>query len=296
MTATSCEPRLLQANPDDLGAVLRDCMEVTQRLALTHEKLQHEVTRLREELAAKNLELERSRRLAELGEMAAGVAHEVRNPLGAIQLYNNLLRRTCGGESAAHDLIEKIDAGIRAIDGVVQDTLALAPRSGRITILELNNLIQNAADLSSKRLAERQVRLLTGSVDSSLAVEGEVGALSRVLLNLIVNAAEASEPQATITVEAQARGDEVAILVCDNGCGISEDILQRVFDPFFTTKKQGTGLGLAIAYRIVNAHGGRLTARNRAQGGCEFSMILPLFKSKSGIRTDAAARQNVDAA
>lgn len=296
MTAVFQELRLPNPTPDELGAVLRDCLEVTQRLADTHEKLQAEVTRLRSELADKNRELERARRLAELGEMAAGVAHEVRNPLGAIQLYSNLLRQVCGPQSAAGELIGKMDAGIRAIDAVVQDTLALAPRELPTQTILVRDLLTGAADLSSSRLSELNVQLALDGDPGDAAISGAPVALQRVLVNLIVNAAEASTAGDTVDVSVLRAGGETRIVVADHGCGIPDDVLPRVFDPFFTTKKHGTGLGLAIAYRIVNAHGGRLAARNRPAGGCEFTMVLPLLTQEYGRRSDAAVRADVDAA
>lgn len=267
---------------EELSQVLRDYMEVAERLQSTHRALESEVQRLRGELKQKDRELEQRRRLAALGEVAAGVAHEVRNPLGAIELYSGLLQKECEQLAPALDLIQKIQAGIRAIDSVVQNTLALAPNQVcRIQPHVFQSVIRRAAELSAAAYQRRGITLELSMPHDDVSVDCDADALQRALLNLLTNAAEASPPagRVRLLLEAGAAG-EARVRVVDDGDGLPRDFPDRVFDPFFTTKKHGTGLGLSIAYRLVEAHGGRLTARNRREGGAEFIMTLSRHGSR----------------
>ncbi|MBN2446351.1 MAG: sensor histidine kinase [Phycisphaerae bacterium] len=283
----------------ELGEVLRDYMNVAQRLQNTHELLQREVARLRAELASKDRELERRRRLAALGELAAGVAHEVRNPLGAIQLYAGLLRHVVEQEDvqAALELIGKIDNGVQAIDGVVCDTLALAPRDGRLSSCGLAAILERATEVCQGVLEREGVVLTTECPDHELEVPGHPSGLQRVLVNLISNAAEASAPGSAVVVNVSRCGDEfVEIRVSDQGPGLPDEVRERLFEPFFTTKDNGTGLGLTIAHRLIEAHGGQLSAHNRAEGGAEFVIVLPAAPVGDGTRVTDASGQQTNAA
>jgi signal transduction histidine kinase len=271
---------------DDLSGVLHDYMAVTQRLQQTHEALQREVVRLRNEVESKDRELERKRRLASLGELAAGVAHEVRNPLGAMQLYSGLLRSHLDRSGPELTLIEKIDAGIHAIECVVQDTLALAPRAGTPERCSLRSVIAGARDACRPALESFRVRLEERCELAQTEVLAERGALQRVFVNLITNAAQASPRGGTVTLGAGDQDEaQVTVRVLDEGPGVPEGIIEKIFDPFFTTKEDGTGLGLAIAHRLVEAHGGNLTVRNRPGGGAEFVVVLPTAGSGNQEQT-----------
>jgi signal transduction histidine kinase len=261
---------------EELRSVLHDYMEVTQRLQKTHETLQREVVRLRNEVESKDREPERRRRLASLGELAAGVAHEVRNPLGAIRLYNGLLRNQLGSHGAAIELIERIDSGIHAIDCIVQDTLALAPPGGKLVRRALRAIVDNAHDACRATFESRRVACERRYEDPGAEVLADAAALQRVFVNLFINAVQASPKRGKIIVQVLKRRDEqLEVRVSDNGPGLPEEIIDKIFDPFFTTKEGGTGLGLTIVHRLVEAHGGNLTARNRREGGAEFVVVLP---------------------
>lgn len=294
---TPAVPATLAA--DALGDVLRDYMDVARRLQETHVTLQAEVERLRQELASKDRELERRRRLAALGELAAGVAHEVRNPLGAIALYSGLLRSEVqtAGVAAAAGLLDKIETGIAAIDAVVRDTLALAPRDGRTTECNLDELIERAAEVSASVLERQRVRVELELAERPAAVVGHPDGLQRVLVNLIGNAAEASPPKARVRVRLERADDEQwAVRVLDDGTGLPDEVMDRIFDPFFTTKEHGTGLGLTIAHRLVEAHGGQLTAANRPSGGAEFEIRLPRAGTEAAQAVVARAGRQTSAA
>lgn len=282
--------------PEVLGQVLREYMDVTQRLQTTHETLQREVIRLREELASKDRELERRQRLAALGELAAGVAHEVRNPLGAIQLYSGLLRKELQEADPALSLIEKIEAGIRAIDCVVQDTLALAPSRCRLDTLDVLELIDQACESCRPVLEAHGVRVVVRSPAGAALVRANRDGLRRVLVNIIANAAEVSPRGAAVEIGVACENDEVRVLVSDHGPGLPEDALDRIFDPFFTTKEHGTGLGLTIAHRLVEAHGGRLTARNAPHDGAQFEIVLPTAEAAARKESRPADAQHTSAA
>lgn len=293
---TAVEPAIVSLAPSNiegLGDVFREYLAVTERLSATHVTLQHEIARLRSELEAKDRELERRKRLATLGELAAGVAHEVRNPLGAIQLYSGLLRKQCGSSNAAATLIDKIEAGIQAIDGVVQDTLALSPRGHRLACQSVGPMVAAAVEACHADLTKRHIELRAGGLDQKLAVYADASALQRVLINLISNAADASRSGGAVELAIEECASGVVIRVLDQGCGIPEDVLDKLFDPFFSTKATGTGLGLAIAHRTVEAHGGHLTARNRPEGGAEFCVWLPRHEESNCSPNGAAvSREN----
>jgi signal transduction histidine kinase len=287
------QPQPQVPSSEELGRVLHEYMQVTTRLQHTHELLQGEVERLRREVAQKDRELELRRRLSALGELAAGVAHEVRNPLGAIRLYSDLLRTECGQHQLepALELIGKIEAGIQAIDAVVQDTLALAPRDRAASSVELAELIARARDAALEVLTLREVRLEVRLAGDELVVQGDANGLQRVLVNLIVNAAEVSQPQQAVRVDAEVGADDMVVVrVADDGPGIPADVRDRIFDPFFTTKDRGTGLGLTIAHRLIEAYGGTLQADNRESGGAQFTMTLPRAsqdRAQDGPQADA---------
>lgn len=277
----------------DLSRVLREYVQVAERLERTHRTLEEEVKRLRSELRRKDRELAQRKRLAALGEMAAGVAHEVRNPLGAIQLYSGLLKRECQNLPPALKLIESIEAGIHSVERVVQSTLALTPgRSGRLRAQPLRCVVERAIELAADAFQRRPARLESTLPDDSLVVRCDDDALHRALLNLLVNAAEASPPDGVVSLNVMRRRRSARITVRDRGSGLSDDARERLFHPFFTTKDRGTGLGLSIAHRIVEDHGGKLTQRNHRGGGAEFLIALPLAGSDSQPPRDDSSDLN----
>lgn len=286
-------PQRLPEPPDDLALVLRDYMEVTERLARTHETLQQEIERLRDELETKNRELERRRRLAALGEMAAGVAHEVRNPLGAVQLYATLLRGHQGSNRAARELLDKIDAGIAAINRVVADTLALTPRSTTFAALPVADVVERAVDACAAPLAAARAQAQVTHADCAALLPVDGDGLHRALVNLITNAAQASPPGGVVEISSTVGDAGVTLCVRDHGAGLPEDLLDRIFDPFVTTKEQGTGLGLTIAHRLVEAHGGVLQAGNHPGGGARFAIRLPAPQACRTAENRATGAQDV---
>jgi signal transduction histidine kinase len=276
-----------------LAAIVDAYTDATEKLKRSHEKLTAEVQRLSQQLDEKNRELARSERLAALGQMAAGVAHEIRNPLAGLQLFASLLERDLseparGAPSTrgmtSLDLVRKISAAIRNLDAIVGDILAFAGEAPLKPVpVEISGLVQEVLALVAPELERGGVSLhhparvaLAGASPSR--VLADPGQLQRAFLNLIRNAIEAASPggQVWIQTEAQA-GDppRLRISVADDGPGVPPELAQRIFNPFFTTRPQGTGLGLSIVHRIVEAHGGTVSVASRAGGGAVFTMTIP---------------------
>lgn len=261
----------------ELGGIISAYNEVTDRLKVAHERLELEVGRLREELADKNRELERRTRLAALGQMAAGLAHEIRNPLGSISLFASLLERDLVERPTQLELVRKIHSGVQSLDGIVSDVLAFArPDEVERAWVRLGPVLAGAAELCRSGFERRKVRLEVGDGIDDLEVHADAGQLQRALLNLLLNAAEACDSGGQVRMSARRMGDEaVQIEVVDSGSGIGPEVMDRIFNPFFTTKDTGTGLGLAIVHRIVESHGGTIRAGNDPGGGAIFSIRLP---------------------
>ena len=274
----------------ELAEVIGAFNDVTAKLHGAHESLRQEVGRLKDELRLANEQLGRSRRLAALGEMAAGIAHEVRNPLGSIGLYARMLEQDLTDRPGERRVAEKIGAAVRGLDAVVEDVLAFA-REARISpeAADAWEVLDRAIDecLGQDGLGEvspktvHVERLGMGLSGTSCAVLlCDPGLAQRAIVNVIRNAVQAmredracTHPRLRVEVCDRATlepdgtsGRYMAIIVGDNGPGIPPEVIGRMFNPFFTTRATGTGLGLAIVHRIMDAHGGRVEVRNARDG------------------------------
>ncbi len=267
----AASPRL-----DDLASIIAAYNEVTEKLQHSHEALSREVVRLQRELASTNAQLQRSKRLAALGEMAAGIAHEIRNPLAAIQLYVDMLRQDLPANTGPADLAQRIAQGVRGMESIVTDVLSFAreinPRRRELNVVAT---LTRAADAHCRAAANPPQLVIDAAEELTLSADADL--LHQVLLNLVRNADEALAGQAggVIRLSARRRDAFVELRVADNGSGIAEDDIDRIFNPFFTTRHTGTGLGLAIVHRIVDAHAGSITAHNDPAGGAVFTLTLP---------------------
>lgn len=247
-----------------------------------------ELTHANRDLAEARESLVRSEKLATVGRLAAGVAHEVGNPLGAITGYVELARdRLNKGDAAAvADYLARVAAEVERIDRTVRELLDFSrPAKPALSPIDLA-----AALDASLRLARVQTRFKQVEVEAALApglppVLADEHHLAQVLVNLFLNAGDAMAGEGKLTVSARpleprratdGGGERVLVVVADTGPGIAPDDLPRIFDPFFTTKDpgKGTGLGLAICHRIMESFGGEITAGNRVEGGAEFHLVL----------------------
>lgn len=278
----------------DLGELLAAFNEVTNRLQQTHETLRAEVARLEDELRNANEQLRRTERLAALGEMAAGIAHEVRNPLGSIRLYAEMLQQDLVDQPAQRDIARKISGAVRGLDAVVGDVLTFArpmqPRAEHATAADLFDV---AVDCCRSEIERAGATIERAGADSeSIELRCDPSLVRQALVNLIRNAIEAIEqraadgaaPAARVWLHAARRRVRaqdgrlttmIALTVRDNGPGLPEEVIARMFNPFFTTRAAGAGLGLSIVNRIADAHGGRVGVSNHSAGGASIELLLP---------------------
>ncbi len=262
----------------ELGAIIAAYNDVTERLKDSHDRLQREVRRLSLELADKNRELARRERLVALGEMAAGLAHEIRNPLGGIQLFAGLLTRDLADRPKQCELARKISQGVQTLEKLVTDILAFAGQAEpRFREVDLPRLLNETLDLAAATF-DRIGATVATSCDpaADLRLEADPCQLQQALLNLLQNGAEAAGAGGRVELRVTGEPDGfVRITISDDGDGVPAELLDRIFNPFFTTKDRGTGLGLAIVHRIAEAHGGNIRVANREEGGAVFSLTLP---------------------
>jgi two-component system NtrC family sensor kinase len=247
------DARISIDTPDEFGQLASQFNGMTSALKEHQERLiQHE-------------------KLAGIGRLAAGIAHEINNPLGVILGYARLMKRKAAGE-LAEDLGVIEDEAVRCQE-IVAGLLELSrPGHGGVDAVDLRDV----ADEVVERLRDAgQVASVAVTVDGRGVVEGNAQRIRQVVLNVIKNAVEASAPSGHVDVRVEESPESATLTVGDTGTGIGAEDFPRLFEPFFTTKERGTGLGLAVSQAIAQAHGGQLEAANRAGGGACFSLTLP---------------------
>jgi signal transduction histidine kinase len=205
------------------------------------------------------------------------VAHEVGNPLSGILGYLSLMRTRSAGGPDAGELIAHIEGEVQRIDSIVRSLLELGrPSRGKPGPVELGPLLESSARLlvSSPELRGVEVRQ---AVPPGLCALAEPGPLSQVVINLILNGAQAMGGKGVLELAARTADDGVELSVRDHGPGLPPEVLARLFEPFFTTRAagQGTGLGLAVSRHLIEAMGGQLLAANHPEGGALFTVKLP---------------------
>lgn len=242
---------------------------------------------LRSQLIVSRALLERQEKLSSLGVLAAGVAHEIRNPLTALKVRLHGLKKALPQDPSLHEDVEVIGTEINRLEKIVRDFLQFArPSDPELSPLPVAPLLREVHDLLASQLEKQVIRLALETADSARARLDPLQ-IKQVLINLVRNAADSIERDGSITLRSRVRhvtvnGRElpaVVIEVEDTGRGMTPEVRRRLFDPFFTTKEHGTGLGLSIAARIVEKHGGMLQCHTQPGRGTTFSVVLPRAES-----------------
>ena len=259
----------------DLETVLTAWHDATLRLEQTHEALRGEVRRLTEELEIKNRQLARKNRLADLGQMASHIAHEVRNNLVPVALYLTLLRRRVSADRGSLDVLDKVESGLTSLDATVTDLLNFAAeRDPQRSRFGLRSLVEEVYASLSPQFSAQSIETRV-DIDDELTMYADRDMMRRAVLNVTLNSLDAMLDGGELTATAYRSGYAIELELADNGPGLSDEARRRAFEPFFSTKSTGTGLGLAIVYRMAEAHGGEVLAANCPEGGAAFTIRLP---------------------
>ena len=229
----------------------------------------------------KSLEVEISRqeRLSELGNLAATVAHEIRNPLNSVSMGLQRLKAEFS-PTQDHDeyarFLNLMQGEVRRLNAIVEQFLGLArPLSLKTEKIAVADFLDNLVTLAAGDAGSANVRIDLQVVSNLPLLEADPNYLKQLLLNLILNGVQAMPQGGTLTVEAEADKDLLRLTVADQGTGIEPQALAKIFEPYFTTKANGSGLGLSIARRIAEAHGGKITAESAPGQGSRFQVFLP---------------------
>lgn len=240
-------------------------------------QLKRELEESREEKEALREQAERNHRLRAVGEMSGRMAHELRNPLGSIELFASLLRKDMDRDSEKQQWVEHIMTAVRAMDYALTNLLFFTgkPRP-HFRKTDLRKVIEEAKCFASHLIEQNHVRLIQSGEKLPIWIWCDEDLLRQVFLNLILNAIEAMPHGGELRLAAEAAEDGVRITIADTGTGIPEKILSRIFDPFYTTKNKGTGLGLSIAQNAIMAHSGSIEVQSREGEETCFLLHLPL--------------------
>ncbi len=240
-----------------------------------------EILKMRKKLEESQAQLLQAGKIASLGRLAAGVAHEINNPLAGILIYAELLQRQGAALGEGKEFVDEIIGQTLRCQKIVSRLLEFSRQSlGERTLVDLNGVIGRVLDLILHQSLFHNIEVQQHLDPELPHIVGDQGQLQQVLTNLLINAADAMAGQGSITITTRPvdGADGVILEFSDTGPGISADILDKIFEPFFTTKPvgQGTGLGLSIVYSVIRRHGGKIDIVSRPGEGTTFRITLPL--------------------
>lgn len=262
--------------PEAFAALMAEYDRAIEHMSRSHELLNAQVSALHQEIEQKNRLLERKERLAALGEMAAGVAHEIRNPLGGISLYLELLANDVAEMAGATAICAKIRAAVDRLNLTVEAILGFTRQlDPQIEAVDVSRLFDEVVGLAARDIEAHELRISMEIAENARSLSADHRLLHQLLLNLLRNACEASPHGGRVRMVARLGAAGAELSVSDQGAGIDAAAQGKLFTPFFTTKKGGTGLGLAFCQRIAEAHAGALSVENIAGGGAVFTLRLP---------------------
>ena len=242
--------------------------------------LNAEHDRILQEVRIMEEETRRSERLTSMGRLAAGVAHEIRNPLNSISIITQRIKaefKTTEDQAEFRSLLSTVGNEITRISSIVENFLKFArpPKLDKKTTC-IEELVSDVLKVTAEKAKNDSITIRT-ELESGITCRCDADQMKQALLNIVLNALDATRENGTITIRAEKRKSETILRVEDTGEGIPDDILPKIFDPYFTTKKKGNGLGLSEVHRIVTAHGGSVHAKNAEDGGAVFSITLKIL-------------------
>ena len=247
--------------------------EALRRLDESHRKLKEQT----EVLFQTEEQLRRADRLSALGELSAGMAHEIRNPLGSIRGAVEILQDDYSPDDAKYEFVQILLKETDRLNRIVQEFLGFArPKPPEFQAADVNEAIESVLTLITQEARKSGVTVRT-RFDPSIGKRSiDTGLLKQAILNLVLNAIQAMTQGGIMTVESGIRSGQLEIAVSDTGSGIPDENRKKLFSPFFTTRKNGTGLGLAITHRIIENHGGTIDVASAPGAGTTFTVRIPV--------------------
>ncbi|MGD9079554.1 MAG: ATP-binding protein, partial [Desulfobacterales bacterium] len=222
-------------------------------------------------------------KMASLGRVAAGIAHEIRNPLSGINIYLNTLKKLHhrdGSEEKVEQILKQVQSASIKIESVIRRVMDFAkPSEPKLALIDINEPITDAVNLTAVTMRKSGIKIEKFLTDDLPRIAADKNLIEEMVLNLMNNAAEAMktmEAGKKIDVASFVEDDQIFIQVSDSGPGVPQEIRDKIFDPYFTTKHEGTGIGLSLCHRIINDHGGALTVLDSDLGGAEFRIAIPI--------------------
>jgi len=260
--------------------------QTRKELMALNRTLEERVQERTDTLLKHEKQMARADRLASIGQLSSGIAHEINNPLGVIQGYTQLLMRDEDSGSQRYQDLQVILKHAKNCKAIVEDLRSFARRSTpEKTETSINDVIRDAVLFVQTRVRKQNIRIDTCLDDAVVPMYMDEKKIRQVLVNLIMNACQAVGENGVIEIrtELDVPARQVRISVSDDGCGIEEKNIERIFDPFFTTKPtgEGTGLGLAVSYGIVRNNGGEILVSSEPGRGSEFTVVLPVISARN---------------
>ncbi len=260
---------------DDVGQLGRQFNEMIEQLG----ENRAEIERLHER------EMARAGHLATIGELAAGLAHEIRNPLAGIAGVVDVMGRELPAGSASRTVLPEVQGEIQHIQAILNDLLDYArPRSPAFHPADLNTTVEQAVFLARQQVRTKPIEISFEPQNDLPEVMHDPMQVHQVVLNLLMNGIQAIPEEGKVEVTLRGEGDFAVIRVTDTGKGIPRDSLPKIFKPFYTTRKEGTGLGLSLAKSIVDSHGGKIEVSSEPGHGAQFEVWLPVARAEAPLQ------------
>jgi len=268
-------------------------LEQSKRIYKQLEKSHRELQLSHQELEQAQYQLIRTEKLAALGQLAAGVAHEINNPLATITIYAHLLMKSLDADDPRREDVQLIISEASRAKEIVQGLLSFA-REKKLEVgpTNINEVLEDVLALVANQSIFHNIKIKKSLSPNLSTITADATQLKQVFLNIILNAAEAMGGKGDLIITTTQDRKYVKIKIQDTGSGIPPEILNKIFTPFFTTKAKGTGLGLAISYGIIERHSGRIDVESKLDKGSTFIISLPVPESKD-IQHEESKKETV---